>query len=108
MRLDALDNLFGAFDIGRLNVDRAHRELPVAEATLVVRRHIVLDEKAVAFDLADEVGLVAPVIEIAVADLTVIIGADGVVALADMNHHMHILGKILDREVDRIDGRRDG
>ena len=56
----------------------------------------MLDQIRVTLDLADQVGLVAAGIEISVADLPVIIGADRIVALADVHGHMDIFGKPFD------------
>ena len=94
---DALDDLFAGFDVGRLDIDCAHAELFVAQAAFVMRRHVVFDQVAVAIDLAHEVGLVASLVKIAVTDLPIVIGADGIVALAYVHHHMHIIRKALDR-----------
>ena len=67
----------------------------------------MLDQVAVAVDLADQVGLVAPGVEIAVADLAVVVRPDRIVALADMHHHVHVLGQALDGHVDDVDRRAD-
>ena len=72
----------------------------------IVRRHVVLDEEAVAFDGCDDVGLVAAGVEVAMADLAVVIGADGVVALADVDQDVHIVRQALDRDVDGRPPRR--
>ena len=72
-----------------------------------MRRHIVFDHITVAGDVAHEVGLVPPLIKIAVPDLSVVIGAHRVVALTDVHHDMHVLGEPLDGEIDGIDRRAD-
>jgi hypothetical protein len=63
----------------------------------------MLNQISIAFDLADQIRLIAAGVEIAVPDLPVIIGANRVIALADMNQNVHIIGKPFDRHVDRID-----
>ena len=107
MRFDPLDHLLSGLDIGGLNVNGADTKLFVAKVLLVVRRHIVFDEIAVTLNFTYEIGLVAALVEIAVADLSVVVRADGVIALADMDHHMNIIGQSLDRHVDRINRRAD-
>ena len=92
-----------ALDLRVLHVHRADAELLVAEQSFVVVRHVVLDEIGRAFDLADQVGLVAAGVEIAVADLPVVFLADGVVALADVRRDMDVVRQALDREIDRVD-----
>ena len=67
-----------------------------------MRRHVVLDEEAVALDGCGDVGLVAAGVEVAMADLAIVIGADGVVALADVDQDVHIVRQALDRDVDRL------
>ena len=56
----------------------------------------MLDQIAVTRDLTDQIGLVAALVEIPVPDLPVVIGADGVVALADVDHHMHVVRQSLE------------
>ena len=73
--------------------------------SFVVVRHVVLDEIGRAFDLADEIGLVAAGVEIAVPDLRVVFLADRVVALADVRRDMDVVGQALDRHVDGVDRR---
>ena len=107
MRFDPLHHLLSGLDIGGLHVNGADTKLFVAKVLLVVRRHIVFDEIAVTLNFADEIGLVAALVEIAVANLSIVIRAHGVIALADMNHHMNIIGQSFDRHVDRIDRRAD-
>ena len=60
-------------DIGGLNVDRADTELFVAKALLVVRRHIVFDEIPVTLNFTYEIGLVAALVEIAMANLSIVV-----------------------------------
>ena len=57
--------------------------------------------------LANEIGLVAADVEIAMPDLPVVIRADRVVALADMHEDVNVVRQSFDRDVDRIDGRSD-
>ena len=72
----------------------------------------MLDKEAIALDACDDVGLVAASVEVAVADLAIVIGADGVVALADVDQDVHVVRQALDRDVDglhrgaRLPGRR--
>ena len=63
---------------------------------LVVRCHIVLDQIAIALDLADQVCLVAYLVEIAMADLPVVISPYGVVALANVHRDMHFIRQVID------------
>ena len=107
MGLDPLRDLLAGLDIRGLHIDRADAELLVAEAAFVVRRHVVLDEEGVAIDPADQIRLVAPGVEIAVADLSIVIRAHRVVALADMDEHMDVVGQTFDRHVDDVDGGAD-
>ena len=72
-----------------------------------MRRHVVFDQIGRALDPADEVGLVAADVEIAMADLRVIFLADGIIALADVHRNMHVVGQALDREIDGLDRSRD-
>src|SRR4051812_22211826 len=50
MRANALNHLFRRLDVGSLHVNGAHPELLVAQIRLVMRRHVMLDEVAVARD----------------------------------------------------------
>ena len=83
---DAVSHLLSGLHVRVLHIDGADGKLLVAEQAFVVMRHVVLDEKGVAIDPADEIRLVAARIEIAVADLAVIVRTDRVIALADMDH----------------------
>ena len=107
MGLDPVGDLLAGFDVRRLHIDRADAELLVAEQAFVVGRHVVLDQERVAIDPADEVGLVAPRVEIAVPDLSVIVRPDRVVALADMHEHVDVVGQAFDGHVDDVDRRPD-
>ena len=66
----------------------------------------MLDEIGGACDPAHLVGLVAADVEIAMADLAVIFLAHGVIALADMDGDMDVVGQALDGEIDGLDPRR--
>ena len=72
-----------------------------------MRCHVVFDQVAVTGDLANEIGLVAPGIEIAMSDLAIIVGPYRVVALTDVDHHVHVFGKPLNGHVDDLDSRAD-
>src|SRR5271166_1418502 len=85
MRSDAVSNLITAFDIWILHIDRANAQLLVTQQTLEMRSHVMLNQITVAFDFADQIRLVPARIEIAMTDLPVVIGADCVIALADMD-----------------------
>src|ERR1700741_4470733 len=75
--------LLPGFDIGCLHVHRPDGELFVTEQTLVMRHHVVLDHVNVSANLANQVRLVAPRVKIAVADLTIVVRANRVIALAN-------------------------
>ena len=107
MGLNPICDLFARLHIGVLHIDRADAELLVSEASLVMRRHVVFDKISVAFDPTDQIGLIPPDVEIAMPDLAVIVGADRIVSLADVHHHMHVLGKSLQAHIDNIDGSAD-
>ena len=79
-------------------------QLFVAKQTLIMRGHIVFDEIEVAIDLADKIGLVATGVKIAMPDLSIIIGSDRIIALANMYAYMHVVGEIFDHPVDHING----
>ena len=91
MRGYAFGDCFARFDIGSLNIDRADAELLVPEQALERVCPVVLDQVGVAFDLADQVGLVAARIEISMPDLPIIMRADRVVSLADVDGDMDVL-----------------
>ena len=93
--------------IRSLHIDSADAELFVAKKAAVVRGHIVFDEIEIAFDLADEIGLVATGIEIAVPDLPVVVWSYGIVALANMHADMHVFGNIFDHLVDHVNRSRN-
>ena len=63
----------------------------------------MLDQVGVAFDLANQVGLVAARIKIAVPDLPIIVGAYRIVPLTDMHGNMNVFGKAFDRQIYRFD-----
>ena len=95
VRPDPISHLLAGFDIWRLDVDRADTELLVAKQALIMRRHVVFDQVRVAIDSTDQIRLVTPSVKIAVSDLSVIIGPNRVVALADVHEHMDVVGKVL-------------
>ena len=64
---------------------------------------VVLDEIGMATDLADQIGLVPSGVEVPMADLSIVIGADRIIALADMQRDMDILRQALDGEIDGLD-----
>jgi len=99
MRFDPLNHLLSGLDVWGLHVDGTDAKLLVAEVLFIVRRHIVLDEIAVTLDVAYKIGFVAPLIEIAVADLSVVIGPYCVIALADVYHDMNVSWQSVDRQL---------
>src|ERR1700730_9651609 len=68
-----------------------------------MRCHVMLDQKTIAFDLADQIRLVPAGVKIAVTDLPVVIRADRIIALANMDQNVHIIRKPLDRNVNSVD-----
>ena len=92
MRSNSFRNYFARFDIWRLNIDRADAELLVPEEFLKGIGPIMLDQVRIAFNLADEIGLITSCIEISVPNLTIIVRAYRVVTLADMDGNMNIRG----------------
>ena len=107
MHFDPLNHQLPGLDVWVLHVDSADTKLFVSKVLFVVRRHIVLDEIAVTLDVADKISFVAPLVEIAVADLSIVVGPYCVIALADVNHDMNVGWQSVDRHVDRIDRRAD-
>ena len=95
MQLYAFCNLLAGFDIRILHIDRPDAKLLIAKEPMKVRRHVMLDQERIAVDRGDDIRLVSAGIEIAMANLTIIIGTDGVVALADMNQDMNIVRQVL-------------
>ena len=91
------------FDIGSLDIDRADAELLVSEHAFKSICPVMLDKNRSAFDLADQVGLVAAGIKISMPDLPIIMRADRIVALADVDGHMDVFGKSLDRQIYCLD-----
>src|SRR6185437_7521079 len=77
--LDPIGDELGRLDVRRLDIDGADAELLVPEQALIMARHVVLDEEAVAFDPAGEVRLVSSHVEVAVTDLAVVVEPYGVV-----------------------------
>ena len=73
----SLDDRLGGFHSGILNVDRTDADLLVSKQSLVVMRHVVFDQAGRALYPRNEIGLVAAGVEVAVADLAVILLADG-------------------------------
>jgi hypothetical protein len=69
-----------------------------------MRGHIVFDEIEVAIDLANKIGLLATDVEITMPDLSIVIGSDRIVALANMYAHVHVVGEIFDHPVDHLNG----
>ena len=102
---NAVRDHLAALDLRILNVDRADAELFVAEAILVVMRHVVFDEVGCCVDLANQVSLVAADVEITMTDLRVVFFADGVVTLADVDGDMGVAVEVRDGEIDSIDRR---
>src|ERR1700751_863754 len=82
---DPVRYLLPGFDIGCLHVHRPDGELLVTEQTLVMRHHVVLDHENARANLANQVRLVAPRVKIAMPDLTIVVRANCVIALANMN-----------------------
>lgn len=107
MSPDAVSNSFAGLNIRCLNVDGSNPQLSIPQVTLKVRGHIMLDQIGIAFDPANQVRLVAPFIEIAVTDLAVVIWANRIVALANMDGHMNVVGNIFDDQIDHIYRGRD-
>ena len=93
MRPDPFGDLLAGLHIRRLHVDGTDAELLVAEQAFIVIRHVMLDQIGVAIDPANKIGLVAAHIEIAVPDLTVVIGPHRIIALADVDEDMTSSGR---------------
>jgi hypothetical protein len=100
--LDPVGNKFASLDVRTLNINGTDTELFVAQMGFVVRRHVMLNEKAVTFDLANQVRFVTPRIEIAVSYLAIIVGTDRVIALANVDHQVHVVRQALNRHVDDV------
>src|ERR1700730_4086027 len=107
MHFDPPNNYLPSLDVGVLHVDSADTKLLVPKVLFIVRRHIVFYEIAVTLDVANKISFVAPLVEIAVADLSIVVGPYCVIALADVNHDMNVSWQSVDRHVDRIDRRAD-
>src|SRR4051812_9658187 len=67
-----------------------------------MRRHVMFDQIGIAVDPADQVCLVSAGIKITMADLAVIVSADRVISLANMDEDVHVIGQSLDRHVDDL------
>jgi hypothetical protein len=102
---DSPGDRFAALDLRILHVNRADTELLVAQQSLLMWRHVVLDQIRRAIDVADKVRLVATGIEVTVANLRVVFLADRIVALADAHRDVDIIGNVLDLKIDRVDRR---
>ena len=96
MGLNPLYDLLRGFNIGRLNIDCADAELLLAEKGLVVRRHVVFDEITITIDLTNKICFITAMVEVAMTDLSVVIGANGVIALANMHHDVHVVREAFD------------
>src|SRR4029077_16698607 len=64
----------------------------------------MLDQIGVAFDLANQVGIVAAGIKISMPNLPVIMRSYRIVSLADMHRNMNVFGKTFDRQIYCLDG----
>ena len=95
MNADAFRDLRSRLDVRCLHVDSANTELLVSEILLIMRRHVVLDEIAVALDATNKVSLVPADVEVAMANLPVIIRADRVIAA-------HLLAPTLEMRVQAV------
>ena len=104
---DARGNGFAAFDLGVLHVNRTDAELVISQQPFVMPRHIVFDQIRGRTDLADQIGLIAARIEIAMADLAIVVLADRVVALTDVGRGVNVPRQPLNRPVDGVDRRID-
>src|ERR1700732_1217460 len=87
----ARDHGLAGFDLRILDIDRSDPDLPVTEQSFVMRRHVVLDQIRGTFDFANEVCLIAAIVEVSVADLSVIFLADRVVPLADVHRDVSVV-----------------
>src|SRR4051812_45836466 len=103
MGVDTLNDLLWSLDVWGLNIDRANAKLVVPQTVLVMRGHVVLYQVASAVNPAHKVGLVRAKIEIAMADLPIIIGPDRIISLAYVHGHVHIVWESLNRAIDRLD-----
>src|ERR1700681_2366538 len=103
VRLDPRRDRLSGLDLGVLHIHGADADLLVADQPFIVGRHVVLDQIRGALDLANKVGLVATMVKISMANLTVVLLADGVVALAHMHGYVDRIREALDREIDGTD-----
>ena len=103
IRFDAVGDLLAGFYVRVLHVDSAYAKLLVAEQTLVMPASYRLDQVCVAVDLGDNIRFVPAHIEIAMSDLSIVVGTDRVVTLADVPGE-NIARQTLDNHVDYVDG----
>ncbi len=95
-----LNDRLGGFDSGILNIDGANADLLVPHQPFVMMRHIVFDETGRALNFRNQIGLIPAGVEIAMANLTVILLSDGIIALANMQRDVRLAGKPLYRRID--------
>jgi hypothetical protein len=101
--LDAARHQFSRLDFGILHIDCTDAELPVAQSALVMMRHVVFDQIGRASDVTDLIRLIASGIEIAMANLPIILFADRVITLTNMHRNMDLGRQAFDRRIDRLD-----
>src|SRR5215210_2822159 len=82
--VNPLDQGIRRLDVQILYVRDTDRELLVLEQPLILGGHVPLVHDGVALELADELGGVWLDVEVAVADLAIVVLPHGVVALADV------------------------
>src|ERR671912_739111 len=75
---DARRDRLAGLDLRVLHIHRADADLSVAQQAFVVAGHVMLDQVRRALDLTNQIGLVAPGVEVAMADLRVVLFADRV------------------------------
>src|ERR1700676_562169 len=85
IRSDTIGHHFCRLDIRRLHVDRSDAKLFIAELTLIIVCHIVLDQIRIGLNLADEISLVPARVEITMSYLSVVVRADRIISLTDMH-----------------------
>jgi hypothetical protein len=66
-------------------------------------RHVVFDQIGRASDVTDLIRLIASGIEIAMANLPIILFADRVITLTNMHRNMDLGRQAFDRRIDRLD-----
>src|SRR5580704_7620174 len=79
MRGNAFGDDLRCLHVGGLDIDRADTELLVSEQAFKSVRPVMLDQVGIAFDLTDQIRFIAARIEVPVADLPIVMSADGVV-----------------------------